>query len=103
MPRIARLSMLAAIVNAATAGTVIAAEAPYLGAWDCGVATFWFTPNGYDNGSTVLPVKSVRKEQGGYLLSFADGYVIALSSITRTSMSWYSRASGDQFECRRLR
>ncbi len=95
--------LVACVVVSAFGGSARAADAPYLGAWDCGVATFWFTPNGYDNGSEILPVRKVTKDKGAYILSFDKGYKIGLSGVTRDKMSWLSMESGDGFECKRVR
>ena len=45
----------------------------------------------------------MEKEEGNYILSFSDGYQIGLSSVTDTSMQWFSMQSGDQFECKRVK
>lgn len=78
-----------------------AQEAPYLGAWDCGVAIFWFTPHGYDNGSSILPIRHIEMNRGVYTLKFDGGYRIALFDVTPTTLSWYSPKSGDTFQCSR--
>lgn len=101
-----RLDVIAAtaIVALATATPVIAADdAPYIGSWDCGVATFSFTKDTYDAGEGPMPIRKVEKEDGNYILSFDDNYQIGLSSVTQTSMQWLSMASGDMFDCKRLK
>lgn len=50
-----------------------------------------------------MPIRKVEKVDGNYVLSFDDGYQIGLSSVTDTSMQWLSMASGDQFECKRVK
>lgn len=97
---IASLSILAL----ATATPVLAAEdAPYAGRWDCGVATFSFTADSYDAGEGPMPVRKVEKQDGNYILSFDGNYQIGLSNVTPVSMQWLSMASGDTFNCKRLK
>jgi hypothetical protein len=99
-----RLDVIAATatIALATATPVIASDdAPYIGSWDCGVATFSFTKDTYDSGEGPMPIRKVEKEDGNYILSFDDNYQIGLSSVTQTSMQWLSMASGDMFDCKR--
>lgn len=91
------------ITLAITAPGSAAGHAPYLGSWDCGVATFSFTKDTYDAGDGPMPIRKVEKEDGNYILSFDDNYQIGLSSVTQTSMQWLSMASGDTFDCKRLK
>ena len=74
----------------------------FVGAWDCGVATFTFTNSTYNNGSDTYRIQSVSRNGRDYILRFADGYTIALAAVTETGMTWVSGASGDQFNCRRV-
>jgi hypothetical protein len=101
-----RLDVIAsiAIIALATATPGLAAgDTPYTGSWDCGVATFSFTKDTYDAGEGPMPIRKVEKEDGNYILSFDDNYQIGLSSVTKTSMQWLSMASGDTFDCKRLK
>ena len=83
--------------------TARAAERPpFLGEWDCEVATFWFTPHGYDNGLDVLSIRKVVKSKGGWGLVFDKGYRISLFDVTAETMTWHSPISGDTFRCKRL-
>ncbi|NHB77400.1 hypothetical protein [Rhodobacter calidifons] len=75
---------------------------PFVGRWDCGVATFSFTNSTYNNGSRTYPISSVVRRDRSYLLTFADGYRITLAAVTDTGLTWISGATGDQFNCRRL-
>jgi len=94
----------AAVIALATATTGFTADtAPYVGTWDCEVSTFTFTGDAYDAGEGPMPIRKVEKVDGNYVLSFDDGYQIGLSAVTDTSMQWLSTASGDQFECKRVR
>lgn len=90
---------LGLITGGARAGDAV----PYLGEWNCEVATFRFTPDAYDNGSETMPVKKVEKKGGNYVLHFDGGYEIGLSDIRRDTMQWLSFESGDEFTCRRIR
>lgn len=92
----------AAIAFANTSPSFAAKDAPYIGSWDCGVATFSFTQNTYDAGEGPMPVRKIEKQDGNYILSFDDNYQIGLSSVTKTSMKWVSMASGDMFDCKRI-
>ncbi|QPC87252.1 hypothetical protein GA830_11255 [Mesorhizobium sp. NBSH29] len=81
----------------------MAEELPFLGTWDCEVATFTFTPSIYNNGSEDMPIEEIQEgSDGSYTLLFADDYFITLSGFTETEMGWYSEASGDNFACTRI-
>lgn len=96
--------VVTAVIALATVTPGAAAdEVPYVGSWDCGVATFSFTNDTYDAGEGPMPIRKVEKEDGNYILSFDDNYQIGLSSVTKTSMQWLSMASGDTFDCKRLK
>jgi hypothetical protein len=101
-----RLDVIAAttavILATATPG-LAAGDAPYIGSWDCGVATFSFTKDSYNAGEGPMPIRKVEKEDGNYILSFDDNYQIGLSRVTQTSMQWLSMTSGDTFDCKRLK
>ncbi|MEK1925550.1 MAG: hypothetical protein AAAB11_08920 [Rhizobium giardinii] len=91
-------------VKALREGNNFAADnAPYAGIWDCEVSTFTFTKDTYDSGEGPMPIQKVEKEEGNYILSFSDGYQIGLSSVTDTTMQWFSMQTGDQFECKRVK
>lgn len=75
----------------------------FVGSWDCEVSIFTFTNSTYNNGSDTYPIQSVSQDGRDYVLRFADGYVIALAAVTETGMTWISGASGDQFNCRRVK
>ena len=95
---------VAAAIVLATATTGFAGDnSPYAGIWDCEVSTFTFTKDTYDSGEGPMPIQKVEKEDGNYILSFSDGYQIGLSSVTDTSMQWFSMQSGDRFECKRVK
>ncbi len=75
---------------------------PWVGRWDCEVATFTFTPTHYDAGEGPMPIRAATVEDGIWTLAFDDDYRINLSNVTKTSMEWFSQASGDGFSCKRL-
>lgn len=78
-----------------------AADYPFLGKWDCGVATFSFSPTVYNNGSEDMPIQEVQEgTDNSWTLLFADDYFITLSGITETEMGWMS-SSGESLECTR--
>jgi hypothetical protein len=75
-------------------------ELPFIGTWDCEVATFTFTEDSYNNGSEDLPIQEIQEgTDGSYTLFFADDYIITLSGFTGDAMGWFSPASGDSFQC----
>jgi hypothetical protein len=76
-------------------------ELPFVGRWDCGVGTFLFTSEAYNNGSDDLPIQEVQEgTDGSYTLFFADDYTITLSGFTGDEMGWLS-SSGESLECTR--
>ena len=79
-----------------------AARYPFVGTWDCEVATFAFTANSYNNGAETLLIESITQAEGSYLLGFADGYSITLDMDGADRMQWLSGATGDAFNCTRL-
>ena len=48
-------------------------------------------------------MQSVSRDGRNYTLRFANGYVVALAAVTDTGLTWVSGASGDQFNCRRVK
>lgn len=75
----------------------------FVGSWDCGVETFTFTNGTYNNGSDTYRMSSVTQDGRNYTLRFSNGYMIALAAVTATGMTWVSGASGDQFNCVRVK
>ncbi len=97
-----RLAILAAVASL-FAAPALAQDYPFVGEWDCEVATFVFTNDVYNNGSEDLPIEEVQEgTDGTWTLMFADGYMITLGDITRKSMTWLSGESGDAFSCRKV-
>ncbi len=80
-----------------------AADYPFVGRWNCEVATFTFTDTTYNNGSETLRMTRVVKKGSGYELHFPKNYVVMLSAIKANTMGWLSGASGDGFTCKRLK
>lgn len=95
MFRLAAAFLLVALPAAA------AEDPPFVGTWDCEVATFTFTADSYDSGEGPMPILRTEKDGNAYILTFADDYRIGLANITATEMDWASAASGDSFHCKR--
>jgi hypothetical protein len=75
----------------------------FVGSWDCGVDVFTFTNTTYNNGSETYPIRNVARDGDNYTLLFDKGYMIGLGAVTATGLTWVSGASGDQFNCRRVK
>lgn len=76
---------------------------PFLGEWDCEIATFIFTEQNYNNGLEDLPIRRIEgSTDGSFTLHFDDDYSISLSGISDQTMQWFSNESGDTFDCTRL-
>lgn len=79
------------------------ADYPFVGTWDCQVATMRFSSDVYDNGDERLPIEEIQEgSDGSYTLLFEDDYYITLADFTGDTMTWLSGASGDVFSCTRL-
>jgi hypothetical protein len=107
---LAALALLAACEapqpTAAPIATPTVAQMPFAGSWDCEVGTFTFTNETYQPGVDAAPMRMSNVETFGadtFGLTFSDGYAIGLMDVTSSSMTWSSPASGDVFECRKLR
>jgi hypothetical protein len=99
--RLARPALLAFALSATSAIPARADDLPFLGEWDCGVATFTFTADTYNNGSEDMPIQEVQEgSDGSYTLLFAQDYTITLSGFTDDAMGWLS-SSGESLECKR--
>ena len=75
----------------------------FVGSWDCGVDVFTFTNTTYNNGSETYPIQSVSRDGRNYTLFFANNYIVALGAVTETGLTWVSGATGDQFNCVRVK
>ncbi|MCU0827082.1 MAG: hypothetical protein MUE52_06680 [Tabrizicola sp.] len=75
---------------------------PFVGSWDCGVATFTFTNTTYNNGTDTYPIRFVARDGRNYTLRLGDGSTIGLGLVTDTGLTWISGATSDQFSCRRV-
>ena len=96
----ARLLIAVTTLLLAKMPAMAADELPFVGTWDCEVATFTFTRDTYDNGSEKLAIEEIQEgTDGSWTLMFADDYVITLSGFTGDQMGWFSPASGDSFQC----
>ena len=77
---------------------------PFLGKWDCEVATFTFTEKVYNNGSENMPIrKIVPAGKNTYRLDFDKGYKISVQMAGPAKMNWMSHESGDGFSCKRAK
>ena len=99
----AALSLSLALLATSAATGLAAGQPPYVGRWDCGVGIFTFTADTYDPGDGPLKIDKIEKQDGDYHFMFEDGYGFWISGVTSTSMGWLSDASGDAFDCKRLR
>jgi hypothetical protein len=100
-PRFSSLIILAIGHCAAAATPALADDLPFVGEWDCGVATFSFSQDSYNNGNEDMPILEVQEgTDGSYTLLFADDYTVSLSGFTDNKMGWLS-SSGESLECKR--
>ena len=97
------LRLLLAALLASTLPAHAAGDPPYVGTWDCEVATFTFTADSYDPGENPMPILKSEEDGGAFTLTFADDYRIGLANITDTEMDWASEASGDTFHCKKIK
>ena len=99
--RLSPPALLAFALCALGAAPSLADDLPFLGKWDCGVVTFSFTADTYNNGSEDMPIQEVQEgSDGSYTLLFADDYTISLSGFTDDAMGWLS-SSGESLDCKR--
>lgn len=90
------------------AATSAATPLPFVGAWDCGVATFTFTETTYNNGTgtgggdTLRIANTETYGADTFGLTMENGYRVGLMDVTARTMTWSSPASGDSFDCRRV-
>ena len=97
-----RPSILLTLLALAAAPVQARDDIPYVGTWNCEVATFVFTADTYDAGEGPMPILKSVEDNGTHTLTFKDDYQIHLSSVTETDMDWLSGASGDGFHCKRV-
>ena len=79
------------------------AATPFEGRWGGGPATcrkpFTITGKTYrPPGGKTLTIKSIERDGQNYLLTFLDGYRVALFDVTRDRLTWHSPISGDTFD-----
>ena len=100
MPR--SILPIAAAALLALGASSRAADLPFVGSWDCGVATFSFTADTYNNGSEDMPILEKQEgSDGSWTLIFDGGYTITLSGFAGDSMGCMS-SSGESLECKRV-
>lgn len=102
-------AILAALALCSTGITASAQTRPlFVGEWSGGPATcaepFRFSATTYTpTGGERLKIAQTERDGRNYLLSFADGYRVALFDVTSRRMTWHSPISGDTFELVRCR
>ena len=72
-----------------------------LGDWDCEIMGFSLTEGTYKNSSAPEAAVADIKTMGpnAFHVVLKDGYNFGLFEVTKDSLTWYSKASGDIFEC----
>ena len=98
-----RLLALPLLLAACTQDSGPSEPYAFVGSWDCGVDTFTFTNTTYNNGSDTYPILNVSRDDNNFTLRFANDYVVALGAVTATGLTWVSGATGDQFNCVRVK
>ena len=101
-PALATLPLVIAL-SACVAGKGPVEDYAFVGTWDCQVDVFTFTNSSYNNGTETFPIERVDRDGRNYTLFFAKGYVVALAAVTETGLTWISGATGDQFNCLRVK
>jgi hypothetical protein len=86
-----------------TANLATAAEYPFIGKWDCDGGIFTFTNRTYNNGGKTIVFSRIDFGKRDFKLTFLDGYAISLLNVTGKTMTWQSWATGDMFDCKRIR
>lgn len=82
------------------AAPALAADAPYVGEWDCeGYGTLTISGTSYDFGEPAT-IADVSRDGPAYILTMTDGYMVAVA-VEGDTLNWFSPESGDGFECRR--
>ncbi|WP_102959165.1 hypothetical protein [Mangrovicella endophytica] len=78
-------------------------ELPFVGVWDCEVATFTFFHDFWNNGTDDIPIQETQENtDGSYTLFSSDEEYVTVGDFTPDSMTWLSGQSGDSFSCRRI-
>lgn len=77
---------------------------PVYGKWDCKIMDFTLDGTAYVVSGQKIDVKSVEKiAEDAWGAEMVDGYRFAMFDVTADSLTWHSPASGDTFECKRLK
>lgn len=91
------------VVYADSVEVNIPAKLPFLGTWDCEVATFTFTTDTFNNGTDDLPIQEIQEgSDGSYAIFLSDEYFISVSGFVGDQMGWLSSETGDSFQCTRV-
>lgn len=94
------MRMLIAAAAALVATSALAADAPYVGTWDCdGYGTLTIEGTTYDFGERAT-IADVSRDGPSYILTMTDGYMVAVA-VEGDTLNWFSPESGDGFECQR--
>ena len=92
--RLVSPTTFASALCAVGASPALAEDLPFVGKWDCGVATFSFREGIYNNGSEDMPIQEVQEgTDGSYTLFFTDDYTITLSGFAGGEMGWLSSSA----------
>lgn len=95
-----RAVVFAAAFAAFVAAPASAADAPYIGDWECeGYGSMSITATTYDFGERT-EIADVTRDGPAYILTMADGYTVAVA-VQGGVLNWFSPESGDSFDCRR--
>ncbi len=101
-----QIGLVALVMMVAT--VPVEAAAPFVGKWSGGPAScqtpFRFTEKTYTPpGSKTLQIARIERDGSSYLISFTDGYRVALFDVGAKTLTWHSPISGDTFELKRCR
>lgn len=79
-------------------------ELPVYGKWDCEIMDFSLDGAAYVVSGQKIDVKSIEKiADDAWGAEMTDGYRFAMFDVTADSLIWHSPASGDTFECSRVK
>lgn len=76
----------------------------FLGSWDCGVTVMTFAADKYtpSQGSKPMQVASYSVKGAATDVKMTDGTVVSVQQVDDNNINWYSYASGDTFQCKRV-
>ncbi|MFE3837039.1 hypothetical protein [Pseudogemmobacter sonorensis] len=97
-----RMAVLAAALASSSPALAAGTPRAFEGRWDCQIGEFVFDGMRYDPGTGPIEIQEIEHDGDVFILRFADGYQIFLALHPDGTMGWFSPASGEAFECRRL-